>query len=546
MKHPIQFKVVLVALCILHVIISEQPSSDNNPRRIYTPAASGHIVSPSTLANLTDQRNTEDKDITGPLELINTTKTEPSARSIPNTTKKPERQTLGKISQDASCVDEGSSGIGSKLTQGNSLENHKHIIQTTEKTNSGIDKIDRSAQLGTPSRSELYPWYIDDIQLFRTVSKVIGQTYSPCLEQVYVYTSSNALLHCSCDVETCGVANSCCPDVDQSFINTDNPGAPKCQHAFSSLYTEDTFKAMKHIFRGHNCHTNVETEHKRDHTFPAYSNTINKVSDLNGTRSVKTIETPDAADQHAYDVIECTSPPNTQQNTKDIEDEISYIRTKLERLKDVFPIYLVTYTCNDSFKSVDIVNKCLYTNISDTESYIPVIGSPGNRIYKNKYCSQCNYVQFSHRMSIESDCLFFYTLQTFPSNVTEVFKMARNCVLTFDLSKWYLKNTVCYPKETLLDGKIISQCNVTGAWLKYNSVVEELCQERDYMPQYKEQVDGTHNATYYKNLFCYICNKEGDTKTTIDHKAKTPSMSLGIISLYIILFFLNNNQSYYM
>ena len=124
-------------------------------------------------------------------------------------------------------------------------------------------------------------------------------------------------------------------------------------------------------------------------------------------------------------------------------------------------------------------------------SIIPV--TDGKKHFRNQYCAMCNddtvlteLVAYTTSIGCKSPVAFTY--DKMKQIITDE---SRECNVTFS-SPIDSDAVRCIPS-------LISTCNVTGLWQKYDELTERAC---------KSFVDAFNQT--YQNIFCYLCNSDTD------------------------------------
>lgn len=120
----------------------------------------------------------------------------------------------------------------------------------------------------------------------------------------------------------------------------------------------------------------------------------------------------------------------------------------------------------------------------------PVLSQESKRVYQNKYCSICNSEFNYEEFFFELDCPNFEDFN-FLSSVDEFFSTAKTKMCRLDFSLPFFEPPVCL----LHYNNMISSCNVTGTWRRYDYDIEKAC-------------ISAYEAFYgiFKNIFCAMCN----------------------------------------
>ncbi|XP_060564907.1 uncharacterized protein LOC132724110 [Ruditapes philippinarum] len=170
---------------------------------------------------------------------------------------------------------------------------------------------------------------------------------------------------------------------------------------------------------------------------------------------------------------------------------------------------VLMYTECPRFNTVDLetVNKCEQSdNYQDIETKIPVTDNTTMIIYKNRFCALCHNVSVTtlHYWEVTLECLRrILKPRNIGSVITTVLE-TESCNL-----KYFRPQSLGITGPFYQCQDVISQCNVTGHWQTYNSVLEAACLAYSTIYNFK-----------YRNVFCYLCN----TKDTIgvNYCSRTP------------------------
>lgn len=131
-------------------------------------------------------------------------------------------------------------------------------------------------------------------------------------------------------------------------------------------------------------------------------------------------------------------------------------------------------------------------NRSETDYLItpPVIGKVSKRVYQNRYCSICNNEYDYNELNIDLDCPNVEDFN-FVSSYNELLNTAKTkqCKVIFTQFGTIFHSCLSRYKN------MISTCNVTGTWKRYNFNIEQACLS-------------AYEAFYgiFKNIFCAMCN----------------------------------------
>ena len=164
--------------------------------------------------------------------------------------------------------------------------------------------------------------------------------------------------------------------------------------------------------------------------------------------------------------------------------------------------YYIIDTCPDKETSEAVVEKCSGESQELLEDFVWVTDSDTGRIYRNTFCAGCHGVTNFVLWDLSTDCI---AVVNDASNFRSAKTLPNECRLLVSPSK-YIKDAstkLCvFPSE--------SKCNITGVWQTYDADIEEKCQAFE-SPYVKSN---TFNAWVYRNVFCFLCNKDPlETKT---------------------------------
>ena len=149
--------------------------------------------------------------------------------------------------------------------------------------------------------------------------------------------------------------------------------------------------------------------------------------------------------------------------------------------------------CDVNYKNDYIISQCEKSDPDSLEQYVPVFQTQTKDTYKNKFCALCNFfdndeIQFwTTHLKCKDKSVFLY--KSLPTIVPEL-RQHNKCNIVFETPISYNLLPSC---KTL-----ISTCNVTGKWRKYDSFVEKAC----------SAYSATFNSNWkrYRNIFCFVCN----------------------------------------
>ncbi|KAK3608627.1 hypothetical protein CHS0354_042624 [Potamilus streckersoni] len=145
--------------------------------------------------------------------------------------------------------------------------------------------------------------------------------------------------------------------------------------------------------------------------------------------------------------------------------------------------------CPTDYSNLTTISNCEdVQRLLSLEDYIPVTDAKLGFSYRNKYCAQCNNVN-------KVDWLYWIPIV----KCDDVFKQTSWSIVD-DIWNSPLCNLVFNNpsgRTTEYCNTVISECNITGMWRTYDTVVESAC----------HAFTAVFNSTY-RNLFCFLCNGE--------------------------------------
>lgn len=158
-----------------------------------------------------------------------------------------------------------------------------------------------------------------------------------------------------------------------------------------------------------------------------------------------------------------------------------------------------------SFTDKVTIEKCEYSATEDLETVVPVSNRITKQAFKNIHCAICN--------NVSRDDIIYWTVNLtcteavfLPRSLTDVvFQVLelKNCNMLFKLPEGYMPSSC---------KQVISSCNVTGEWDRYDPMIEVGCAA--YWSQFSDFFKN------YKNIFCFICNIHYSDNTTYCGAAK--------------------------
>ena len=159
------------------------------------------------------------------------------------------------------------------------------------------------------------------------------------------------------------------------------------------------------------------------------------------------------------------------------------------------PRYYVIDSCPDLETDVMTVMKCSGKSQETLDDITWVTGTENGKIYKNKFCAECNGVRSFINWDLVSNCHDITNAEKLKSGAI-IPKGCRLFVNPPDSMKDMSTNLCILPS--------ISQCNMTGKWDKYDNYIEEACEafESPFLKKY------LLTSSVYRNVFCYLCNQQ--------------------------------------
>lgn len=182
---------------------------------------------------------------------------------------------------------------------------------------------------------------------------------------------------------------------------------------------------------------------------------------------------------------------------------IVYLPNRTDISKNI-KSYKIVQSCPPGSNN-DLRSKCLKEtdDISDNINNSPVSDIKTYVTFKNRYCAECNSVYQYVSWRIDVNCNQFYDPFSSTDEIVVTAKK-NNCEITF-----HPPVTIADRIKPCLNQRLISKCNTTGTWLKYNKNIETGCQTIDNV------------FPPFKNVFCYICNPPKQPSYTSHELVKT-------------------------
>ena len=188
-------------------------------------------------------------------------------------------------------------------------------------------------------------------------------------------------------------------------------------------------------------------------------------------------------------------PPSTRPPLEQCRNTIVIRRDLMDNgVTYGIPQYYVIDRCPDLETDEMTLMKCSGDSQETLDDFTWVTGTENGKIYKNKFCADCNGVRSFINWDLVSNCRDITDADSFkPGRIIP--KGCRLFVNPPDSMKDVSANLCIFPS--------ISQCNVTGAWEKYDDYIEEACAafESPFLKNYLV------SSVVYRNVFCYLCNR---------------------------------------
>ena len=169
--------------------------------------------------------------------------------------------------------------------------------------------------------------------------------------------------------------------------------------------------------------------------------------------------------------------------------------TKFSGASDRIKGYYVITNCPDKEVNITLIAKCTSSLQNRFEDFVWVSDAMTNKIYKNRFCAECNGIHRYKEWQLGTDCPeilegdFSYREKKF---------ISRSCrLLVTPPGKLDVAPSQCLMSD-------ISECNKTGDWRIFDKGMKEACDALD-LPFLRDAVAGVE---VYKNVFCYLCNSD--------------------------------------
>ncbi|KAH9514394.1 hypothetical protein Btru_025103 [Bulinus truncatus] len=162
-------------------------------------------------------------------------------------------------------------------------------------------------------------------------------------------------------------------------------------------------------------------------------------------------------------------------------------------------------SCSQDYKTnrtvIDLCEKDKNISEQTVETFVRALDMKTHVVYKNKYCATCNRVENFFPLPIR----FVFASYKTVSKVTDYDDLLRQ------LLSLGLKPAILFPDNvTVFDCKysetkqVLNSCKSTNETKLVDEVILRACEgpSANY-----HQVYDTEDRSFYKNIFCYICNK---------------------------------------
>ena len=167
--------------------------------------------------------------------------------------------------------------------------------------------------------------------------------------------------------------------------------------------------------------------------------------------------------------------------------------TKFSRASDGIKRYYVITNCPDNEVNKTLTAKCTGSLQKRFEDFVWVSDAMTNKIYKNRFCAECNGIHRYREWQLGTDCSEILE-GDFSYRDNEVISKPCQLLVTPPV------NLDVTSSQCLLYD--ISECNKTGNWRIFDKGVKEACDVLE-LPFLRDAVSGIE---VYKNIFCYLCN----------------------------------------
>lgn len=165
---------------------------------------------------------------------------------------------------------------------------------------------------------------------------------------------------------------------------------------------------------------------------------------------------------------------------------------------------------HDEKRAVSMISHCPVSsdNVTKTKCEIsssleqklqstPVYSSISGLSYRNFHCSACHNESTENiiQWKIEIECANFADFN-FLSSYSEIIDYAREkeCDIFYSSSEINGVHINTCDDKYLLDGGLISKCNVSGTWILFDASIDYACRMYD------------NRFHSFKNVFCHLCN----------------------------------------
>jgi hypothetical protein len=192
--------------------------------------------------------------------------------------------------------------------------------------------------------------------------------------------------------------------------------------------------------------------------------------------------------------------------------------------------YNVINECPDEIDA-NPYQKC-YTP-KDIQDYVIVVDNKKGKLYRNKYCAECNGIKNYDQLNLRIVCPGKNYVSYFDQLKTEERHsyIMENCSIASLPPTWRTGQSRCWPKT-----EVISACNMTGKWDFYDNDIEKGCMTQGQNMVFRVS-DRFGLENHYANVYCFLCNTPAATnKTDLCKTINTvDNMKTTLVSFYAIL-----------
>jgi hypothetical protein len=193
--------------------------------------------------------------------------------------------------------------------------------------------------------------------------------------------------------------------------------------------------------------------------------------------------------------------------------------------------YRVVDECPDK-TDASSYQKC-YTP-TEIQDYVIVVDKKNGKLYRNKYCAECNGIHNYDKLNLRVDCPDINYVNSFDKLITEGREsyIMENCSIVSLPPPRRIGPSRCLPKT-----KVISECNITGQWDFFDNDIKRGCITQGQNMVFKVSYDRFGLEKHYANVFCFLCNVPSATNKTdickIIHSVE--NMKGSMVNFYAIL-----------